>query len=410
MLGLTRRRPADRTAAWTPPRPLRAALRVPLFAKILVANSVIVIAAVSAGAALAAEFVRAQPERSTLELVGLVALAGVLVSVGVNAVIIRLALSPLGVLERTAEAVRAGRFEERAPISPLADRGLERLTRTFNAMLDGLEGYRWRLREVAARALRAEEEERKRIARELHDETAQSLSALLIRLSMLRREQDPAARDAGMDEFREQLVATLNGVRRYARGLRPPALAELGLTPAIEEFVRSLSEATGLDAHLAAERLDGLLTPEAELVIYRVVQEALSNVVRHARASTARVTLERRDDAVRATIEDDGIGFDVDDALRGDGRGLGLFGMRERATYVGGHVDIESRPGAGTRVRVTVPLAEEETSCPTRSGSCSSMTTPCCAPASRRCSTQSPTCRSWARPRQARRGSRRRGS
>mgnify|MGYP001038461384 FL=1 len=362
MLGLTRRRPAERTATWTPPRFLRAALRVPLFAKILVANSVIVIAAVSAGAALAAEFVRAQPERSTLELVGLVALAGVILSIGVNAVIIRLALSPLGLLERTAEEVRAGRFEARAPISPLADRGLERLTRTFNAMLDGLEISRARLREVAARALRAEEEERKRIARELHDETAQSLSALLIRLSMLRREQDPAAREAGMDELREQLVATLNGVRRYARGLRPPALAELGLTPALKEFVRSLSEATGLDVHLVAERMDGLLTPEAELVIYRVVQEALSNVVRHSHASTARVTLERVADAVQATIEDDGIGFDVDEALRDGGQGLGLFGMRERAAYVGGHVDIESRPGAGTRVRITVPLAEEKTS------------------------------------------------
>lgn len=362
MLGITRRQPAGRTTTWTPPRLLRGPLRVPLFVKILVANSVIVIAAVAAGTALTAEFARAQPGWFTLELIGLVALTGVLVSVAVNAVIIRLALSPLDLLERTAEAVRAGDLDARAPISPLADRGLERLTRTFNAMLDGLEGYRWRLREVAARALRAEEEERKRIARELHDETAQSLSALLIRLSMLRREQDPAAREAGMDELREQLVATLNGVRRYARGLRPPALAELGLAPAIEEFVRSLSEATGLDAHVAAERMDGLLTPEAELVIYRVVQEALSNVVRHARASTARVTLERRDDAVHATVEDDGIGFDVDDALRGDGRGLGLFGMRERATYVGGHVDIESRPGAGTRVRITVPLAEEETS------------------------------------------------
>src|SRR5690606_18352504 len=140
MLGITRRQPAGRTVTWTPPRLLRGPLRVPLFVKILVANSVIVIAAVAAGAALAAEFVRAQPERLTLELVGLVALAGVLASIIVNALIIRLALSPLDLLERTAEAVRAGDLDARAPISPLADRGLERLTRTFNAMLDGLEG------------------------------------------------------------------------------------------------------------------------------------------------------------------------------------------------------------------------------------------------------------------------------
>src|SRR5690606_12357542 len=139
MIGISRKRRAGTAAAWTPPPIVRAALRVPLFVKILVANSAIVIAAVAAGTALAAEFARAQPERSTLELVGAVALAGVLVSVAVNAVILRLALSPLDLLARRAEAVRAGDLDARAPVSPLADRGLERLTRTLNAMLDGLE-------------------------------------------------------------------------------------------------------------------------------------------------------------------------------------------------------------------------------------------------------------------------------
>src|SRR5690554_4340142 len=321
MIGISRKALASPRVAWTPPRFLRPLLRVPLFIKILVANSVIVIAAVAAGTALAAELVRARPTASTLELVGLIALAGVLVSVLVNALILRLALSPLGALERTAGAVRAGALHERAPVSPLADRGLERLTRTFNAMLDGLEGYRFRLREVAARALRAEEEERKRIARELHDETAQSLSAMLIRLSMLRREQDPAAREAGMEELRQQLVSTLDGVRRYARGLRPPALDDLGLVPAIEEFARTLAEATGLRVQIEAGRLDSQLTSEAELVVYRIVQEALSNVVRHAGARTVRVLLERQDANVVAVVEDDGRGFAVQEVLRGDGDG-----------------------------------------------------------------------------------------
>ncbi|HEX7089275.1 MAG TPA: sensor histidine kinase [Longimicrobiales bacterium] len=361
MIGISRKALASPRAPWTPPRFLRPLLRVPLFTKILVANSVIVIAAVAAGTALTAELVRARPSASTLELVGLTALAGVFVSVVVNALILRLALSPLGVLERTAGAVRAGALHERAPVSPLADRGLERLTRTFNAMLDGLEGYRFRLREVAARALRAEEEERKRIARELHDETAQSLSAMLIRLSMLRRVQDPGAREAGMEELRQQLVSTLDGVRRYARGLRPPALDDLGLVPAIEQFARTLAEATGLRVQIDAGRLDGPLTSEVELVVYRIVQEALSNVVRHAGATTVRVMLECRDANLVALVEDDGRGFVVQEVLRGDGEGLGLFGMRERASYVGGHVDIESEPGAGTRVRAVIPLAEDGT-------------------------------------------------
>ncbi len=359
MLEKADRTPIDPPAAPTAGPPLaRVLLRLPLFYKILIANAAIVILGAAVGTALTAEFVRAAPHRSTLELVGLFAAAGVVVSVVVNVVILRLALAPLRLLERTAERVQRGDMDARAPLSPLADPGLERLTGTINGMLDSLAAYRRRLRDVAARALHAEEEERKRIARELHDETAQSLAALLIRLRLARRAGDPEARDALLDEARREIAATIEGVRRFARGLRPPALDELGLVPAIAAHARTLAEAAGLRVEVEADPVDGLLSAQEELALYRIVQEALSNVVRHADTREARVRVERRGGAVVATVEDRGRGFRIDEAAAAEGRGLGLFGMRERAAYVGGRVDIESRPGTGTRVRAEVPVAE----------------------------------------------------
>lgn len=341
------------------PAAIRSLLRVPLFYKILLANSAIVVAGAVAGTMTTAAFVRAEPDRSTLELVGLLALAGVVVSVMVNWLILRLALGPLDELERTAHAVQAGQFDARARLSPVMDRELERLTRVFNAMLDGLERTRRRLRDVAARALRAEEEERKRIARELHDETAQSLAAQLVRLRLLRGSTDTTARDAALDEVRAEMTRTLEGIRRYARGLRPPALDELGLGPAIEAHARSLAEATGLEVTVDTERVEGVLSSDAELAMYRIVQEAVSNALRHAQANEVRVRLAREDGTVVATVEDDGRGFAVDEVMSSQ-RGLGLFGMQERSAYVGGRVEIESAPGEGTRVRVEVPLPKEE--------------------------------------------------
>ncbi|HEX2092667.1 MAG TPA: ATP-binding protein [Longimicrobiaceae bacterium] len=338
--------------------PLRALLRVPLFYKILIANALIVVLGTVAGTWVTAAHVRASPERSTLDLVGVLVLGGLVLSVLVNALILRLALSPLQLLEHTAGRVQAGDLDARAPYSPVADRELDRLTRTFNGMLDSAALYRQRLRDVAARALHAAEEERKRIARELHDETAQMLAALLIRLRVVRNTGDPEALDALLEEMRREIGESLEGIRRFARGLRPPALDELGLAAAVESHARNLAESVGLPIQVEADPLDDVLTPQAELAVYRIVQEALSNVVRHAGASRATVRLSRAPAGVTATVEDDGSGFDVAAAMAGERRGLGLFGMQERAAYLGGRVEIRSRPGGGTQVRVEVPAEE----------------------------------------------------
>lgn len=335
---------------------IRALLRFPLFYKILVANAAIVILVAVAGTAAAIRLLRVGTDHSPAELVVLFAAAGVVLSVLVNAVILRFALDPLSILERTAKRVQEGDTDARAPYSPFADRDLTHLTWTFNGMLDSLSLYRRQIREVAARALKASEEERKRIARELHDETAQTLAALLIRLRIARDKADPAERDALLDEVRKELGSALEGIRRYARGLRPPALDELGLVPAIASYARLLEDAGAPAISIDADPVGGLLSDEAELALYRIVQEALSNAARHAAADHVRIRIRRRPGEVRATVEDDGKGFDVADTIASHESGLGLFGMQERAAYVGGNVEITSNPGQGTCVVARVPI------------------------------------------------------
>ena len=331
-------------------------LRAPLFYKILLANAALVLVGAVVGILGTAEYVRRHPGEPLLDLVGVLAAGGILVTVLVNAAILRLALHPLEALERTAARVQEGDLSARVPPSRLADREMDRLTRTFNGMLESAESNRERLREVAAAALGAAEEERKRIARELHDETAQLLAALLIRIRLVRGAPDPAAVQGLLEDMRTQVGDALEGVRRFARGLRPPALDELGLVPAIESHLRSVRAISEIDVVLEAERVGRALAPEAELAVYRIVQESLSNVLRHSGARRAVVRLERGEGRLVVSVEDDGRGFAVDE-VRAAGRGLGLFGMNERAAYLGGTVEVRSEPGRGTRVLAEIPVA-----------------------------------------------------
>ncbi|HEU0055334.1 MAG TPA: histidine kinase, partial [Longimicrobium sp.] len=239
--------PGGERGSWVAGTPLlRPLLAVPLYYKILIANAVIVALAAGGGILLARDWLGTEPGTWTWPVALTVSGVGVLASVVVNGVILRLALQPLAELEQTAERVQSGELAARAPASALADRELEHLISTFNGMLEALAGYRQQLRRLAAQALGAEEEERKRIARELHDDTAQIMASLLIRLRVAQRTQDRAQRDAVLEDLREGLAQALDGVRRYARGLRPPALDELGLVPAIEAYAREVTESAGL--------------------------------------------------------------------------------------------------------------------------------------------------------------------
>jgi two-component system sensor histidine kinase UhpB len=324
-----------------------AFLRVPLFWKILLANALIVALGV-----LAAHLTR----RTDLAF-GLVLAAGLLLSMLSNALILRLALRPLEALEETAQRVAAGDLQARVPPSALADSELEQLRDTFNAMLESSTVYRQRLREIANRALSASEEERKRIARELHDGIAQSLAALRIRLRVARAVPDDPARQELLDQISTEMGEAMEELRRLARGLRPPALDMLGLGPAIESHARNIAASTGMAMDLQLQDIGHPLTADTELTLYRVVQEALSNVAKHSGAGSFRVCLGAANNHVFASVEDDGRGFSVAEAMSHNG-GLGLFGMQERAAYVGGTVEIASEPGAGARVHVMVPVYE----------------------------------------------------
>jgi len=216
--------------------------------------------------------------------------------------------------------------------------------------------YQVRLRQMSSQVLTAQEEERKRIARELHDDTAQALTSVLVRLRLLERWSAGDERlRAGLTELRDLTGDTLEGVRRMAIDLRPPMLDDLGLEAALQAFVQDFSHRWPVKAKFTSGRL-GRLPPDVELVLYRIVQEALSNVAKHANASRVEARLSRRGRSLRLVIEDDGCGFDVEAAMGSRGSGLGLFGMEERLALIGGSVQVESVVGRGTRISVEAPL------------------------------------------------------
>lgn len=330
-------------------------LRMPVFYKILLANAGLATLMAAACAAFAVHFLQLDPGRPATALFVAIAVGGAAITTPVYAVLLRLALSPLSTLEYTAERVESGDLGARVAPSALADPRVQRLSGVFNRLLDSLHAERERLREVAARAFDAQEAERTRIARELQEDTAQTLSALLVRLRVVRQTEDAELRAERLEELRSELLRATEQVRGFAVGLRSPALQDLGVVSALQAHARHLAETLALPVRIDADPIDGRLSAEGELALFRIVQEALSNVARHADASHARVALREMDGAVEALVEDDGRGFDPI-ALEATQPCLGLFGMRERALYVGGEVRVGSAVGAGTRIRVRIPL------------------------------------------------------
>jgi signal transduction histidine kinase len=202
------------------------------------------------------------------------------------------------------------------------------------------------------RVVSGQELERRRLARELHDETGQALTSILLGLKGIEEAKDEGELRQSVLQLRELVVQTLQDVRRLAVELRPKALDDFGLVPALEHLGAAFAEQTGIPVHVEAALGNARLADETETALYRIVQEALTNVIKHARASTVSVVLTRKEGRVVAVIEDDGRGFDPDDTS--DER-LGLLGMRERIALVDGNLSVEPRPGEGTTIVVEVP-------------------------------------------------------
>ena len=208
-------------------------------------------------------------------------------------------------------------------------------------------------RDALRRVVRAQEDERRRLARELHDETGQALTSILLGLKSLEDLDDVAALGQGVAALRERVVATLQDVRRLAVELRPAALDDFGLEAALERLTAGFAEQTGLKVELESRLQDDRLPEEVETVLYRIVQEALTNIVKHAQASRVSIVITQKPGAVGAVIEDDGRGFDPDQSVDG---GIGLIGMRERVALLDGSMTIEAAPGKGTTLVIEVPV------------------------------------------------------
>ena len=215
---------------------------------------------------------------------------------------------------------------------------------------------------LLARVIAAQEEERKRVARELHDETGQSLSAVLMGLGSAAEAlpRDPVKTGEILDHVREVPVQTLEGVRQIILGLRPALLDDLGLAPALRRVAEDIAKRSSVHIEVFANGVDRRLPPEVETVLFRILQEGINNVARHSKAQRAVLQLTRGESEVRAVLKDDGVGFDAAEATahRESGCGLGLVGMRERALLLGGTVIIDSAPGRGTTLNVRLPLIE----------------------------------------------------
>ncbi len=214
-----------------------------------------------------------------------------------------------------------------------------------------------KLRSFSEAVMRATEEERARIARELHDDTAQRVAAMLLSVRRIVTASDDESRSRVVEELRGDIKETVEGIRLLSRGLRPPEIDELGLVQALEAHARALLESNGFRVHLDLEAVDDALTPPAVLALYRIIQEATTNVRRHAGVDEASLSLRREGGSVVAVVRDTGCGFGVDAPGFGT-RGLGLIGMRERAAMFGGATTIESEPGAGSVVTVRLPVSD----------------------------------------------------
>ncbi|MEW2563887.1 HAMP domain-containing sensor histidine kinase [Streptomyces griseorubiginosus] len=272
---------------------------------------------------------------------------GLVVMLVANAALLRIGLAPLDRLTRLMSTVDLLRPGQRLPEGGHGQTA--ELIRTFNAMLERLEHER---AASSARALSAQEAERRRIAQELHDEVGQSMTAILLSLERAADEADEPLRGE-LRQMQEITRGSLDEVRRLVRRLRPGVLEDLGLVSALTSLTGEFATHVALRVMRRFDTGLPALDQQTELVLYRVAQEALTNAARHAEADKVEVSLRHSGETVVLTVVDDGRG------TQAAPEGAGMRGMRERALLVGATLNVTSQPRAGTEVRLTVPLRKQ---------------------------------------------------
>ncbi len=289
--------------------------------------------------------------------VAVVTLVSLVVVMVLNTALVAWALQPLQLVEHVARRVSQGERTVRVGrMPPLTDRHLTRIGATLDVLLDRLEAERRQVRELAAQVVKAGDDERARIARELHDGTAQSLSALEMLLTSTLTDGSPDVVRTRLTTMQAIATEALAEVRALSHTVHPRVLDDLGLAAALEWLARRSGAPPDTDILVTCEAPADLSGPVAS-VLYRVAQEALHNALRHAGARTIAIEVHPTDGWLRLRVEDDGRGFDrarLDPARRG----MGLFLMEERVALFDGHLTVDTTPGRGTRVEAWLPLGD----------------------------------------------------
>jgi len=314
-----------------------------LIGQVLATNAVLITGALFAASIAGGLNLALDDERLRFLLLALtVALALLL-----NMLILRRRFSPLEQLIAGVETIDPAHPSGFVAPDTSSVEEIDRLARSFRRLLERIEQEQ---RRSGSLVLRAQEEERKRLARDLHDEVNQALTAILLRLEAVSQDAPPTVA-AELGQIKLLANGAMEELLQLARQLRPAVLDDHGLVPAMEGQVRRFSEHTGIEAGLSADGSASELPEDRQTVVYRVTQEALNNVARHSGAGRVEVDLADRDGALELRVRDDGRGFEQADVEHG----LGLLGMAERARLVGGSLSVDSSPGAGTSVVLEVP-------------------------------------------------------
>lgn len=297
-----------------------------------------------------------QPAQSALQPIVVVLVVGLItvaafVSLGVQAV-----TDPIQNLVIQTRQVTAGDYDAQVMLSRIKE--IRELGMAFNEMVGQIRKYRAGVRQYVADITQSQEEERKRIARELHDDTVQSLIAIGQRIELIKGMlDDPIEARTRLNELRTMVTGAIASVRQFSRDLRPLALEDLGLVAAMQYLVNQLAQSEGIDVDFTVEGTPDGLPADMEVAIYRILQEALNNVKKHAHATEVTVLAQFTNNQIVLTVEDNGRGFTVpasitDFATSGS---FGVMGLQERAQLFGGNIEVESQPDEGTLVRLVMP-------------------------------------------------------
>ena len=331
--------------------------RLSIYHRILIGNSVIIFI----GAVGGTLFTHALAGTANdIWLILFFSAMGILMSIVINAIIIKHALKPFYQLKNIVARMDRAQPQKTIPNSTAMDPDISKLSTAIYSLLNNLDRRTQQLSALSERFIHIQEEERLRIALELHDETGQALSLLSIMLERMQQQVPEQCSDLKQPLAEAQTLAgeTLHGLRNIFHGIRPTMLDDLGLVPAIRWYGRDCLEPKGIEFSINSPDPSEDISPQIKITLYRIVQEAINNIERHSNAKKVSIHLQQLDNCINLEIEDDGSGFDllkVTDTAVAEKK-LGLIGIRERAELIGGEAEISSLPGKGTKINVRVPV------------------------------------------------------